>query len=163
MRIQTTSTTIALKCRKVRYNCQTKLCFVILVKRKAHPDHRFRMTEATQAVGMKGTKNMQSEMILNLSTVKCILGGSSFEQFYRWRRPNIITGAEHSSTDSLSACICETHDHDTYTHGTVVNYCGWCSHHSAKCNTLPIQRIITFNQHNYNGFFTPITVNWNQS
>jgi len=28
------------------------------------------MTEATQAAGMKGTKNMQSEMILNLSTVK---------------------------------------------------------------------------------------------
>ena len=31
-----------------------------------------------------------------------------------------------------------------------------------KCNTLPVQKI-SFNQHNYIVFFTPITVNCNQS
>ena len=149
MMIKTSSTIIALKCGKVRWNCRTKLCFVILVKRKAHTDHRFRMTEATQAAGiLKGEQKLQTEMILNLSTVKCILGGSSFEQFYRWRRPNIITGAEHSSTDSLSACICETHDHDTYTHGTVrIN--GWYSHHSAIANVsatlYPFKKLVSTN------------------
>jgi len=40
------------------------------------------MTEATQAAGMKGEQKLQTEMILILSTVKCILGGSSFEQFH---------------------------------------------------------------------------------
>ena len=44
---------------------------------------QIRMTEATQAAGMKGEQKLQTEMILNLSTVKCFLGGSSFEQFYR--------------------------------------------------------------------------------
>ena len=62
-------------------HCQTKLCFVILVKRKAHTYHRFRMTEATQVAGMKGTKIANGNDFKFVNRQICILGGSSFEQF----------------------------------------------------------------------------------
>jgi len=126
------------------------------VKRRAHIDHRFRMTNATQiwycrhagcwAVDLQMNDKNCNGNDLNLSTVKCILAGSSFEQFPRYvGRIYYRSGAQ--PTVGIRFCM-----HPWFLLVVVES-----SFHGS------IQRKFTFNQHNYNGFFTPITVNCKQS